>query len=49
MVKAIKRGREDYMGFTWFEILDNKKSTGQQFSALNKDHAIEMFNQSNKK
>jgi len=43
MVKAIKRGSKDYMGFTWFEIFKNDVTTGTQFNATSKKHAIAMY------
>ena len=45
MIKAIQRSSKDYMGFTWFEIYKNNKTTGNSFNALDKEHAIRMHNQ----
>ena len=45
MLKAVKRGEIDYMGFTWFEVFKNGVTTGKQCNALDGDHAIRMFNQ----
>jgi hypothetical protein len=45
MIKAVKKSGKDYMGFTWFEIFKNSKTTGNQFKALNKEHAIKMYEQ----
>jgi len=45
MYKAIKKSKEDYMGFTWFEIFKNGKTTGNSYSALDEAHAIRMHKQ----
>jgi len=42
---AEQRSGQDYMGFTWFEIFKNGKSTGNSFNALNEAHAIRMYKQ----
>ena len=42
---AEQRSGKDFMGFTWFEIFKNGKSTGNSFNALDETHAIRMFNQ----
>jgi hypothetical protein len=42
---VLKRSPYDYMGYAWFEIFINAKPTGTQFHALDKDHAVEMYNQ----
>ena len=42
---AEPRSGEDHMGFTWFEVFKNGKTTGNQYNALDEDHAIRMFNQ----
>jgi hypothetical protein len=47
MIKAIQRSSKDYMGFTWFEIYKNNKTTGNSFNALDKEHAVRMYNQLN--
>jgi hypothetical protein len=44
-LKAVARSGKDYMGFTWFEIFKNGISTGNQYNAIDKDHAIRMYNQ----
>jgi len=48
MFTAVKRSREDFMGFTRFEIFENGKSTGNSYKALDAEHAIEIHNQLNK-
>ena len=45
MIEVVKKGRKDYMGFTWFEIFKNSKTTGNKFKALNEEHAIKMYEQ----
>jgi hypothetical protein len=45
MFTAIKKSGRDYMGFTWFEVFKNGKTTGNTFHALDKEHAIEMYKQ----
>ena len=45
MPKAIKKSKADYMGFTWFEIFKNGKTTGLSYNALDEAHAIRMHNQ----
>jgi|DEB0MinimDraft_6_1074348.scaffolds.fasta_scaffold89237_5 hypothetical protein len=45
MLTAVGRSGQDYMGFTWYEIFKNGKSTGNSFNALNTDHAIRMYKQ----
>jgi len=45
MLKAVERSGQDHMGFIWFEIFKNGKSTGNSFNALDEAHAIRMFNQ----
>jgi hypothetical protein len=42
---VLKRSPYNYMGRAWFEIFINAKSTGTQVHALDKDHAVEMYNQ----
>ena len=34
---------QDGMGFAWFEIFKDGKSTGKSFSASNKEDAIKMY------
>ena len=36
---------EDYMGFTWFEVFKNGKTTGNSYNALDEEHAIAMHKQ----
>ena len=48
MLTAIKRREEGYIGFTWFEVFKNGKTTGYQYDALNEEHAIRMYKQTNK-
>ena len=45
MLTAIQKSGKDYMGFIWFEIFKNGKTTGNSFNALDKEHAIRMFKQ----
>jgi hypothetical protein len=45
MLTAVGRSGQDHMGFTWYEIFKNGKSTGNSFNALNADHAIRMYKQ----
>jgi hypothetical protein len=45
MYKAIQRSSEDYMGFTWFEIFKNGKTTGNSYNALDEEHAIAIHKQ----
>ena len=45
MLKAVKRGEIDYMGFTWFEVFKNGKPTGNSYNALDEAHAIRMHKQ----
>ena len=45
MITAEARSGKDYMGFTWFEVFKHGKSTGNQYNAIDKDHAIRMYNQ----
>ena len=39
---------KDYMGFTWFEVFKNGKTTGNSYNALDEEHAIAMHKQLNK-
>ena len=48
MLTAVERSNQDHMGFTWFEVFKNGKTTGNQYNALDENHAIRMFNQFNK-
>ena len=45
MYTAIQRSGKDFMGFTWFEIFKNGKTTGNSYNALDAKHAIEMHKQ----
>ena len=45
MYKAIQKSSKDFMGFTWFEILKNGKTTGNSYNALDEEHAIAMHKQ----
>lgn len=45
MLTAVERSGQDDMGFTWYEIFKNRKTTGNSFNALDEEHAIRMFNQ----
>jgi len=35
----------EYMGFTWFEVFKNGKTTGNSYNALDEAHAIRMYKQ----
>ena len=48
MFTAIKRSEGGNGGFTWFEVFKNGKTTGYQYDALNAEHAIRMYKQTNK-
>ena len=45
MFTAQEKSGQDYMGFTWYEIFKNGKSTGTSVNALDEDHAVRMYNQ----
>ena len=45
MLTVEQRSGEDDMGFTWFEVFKNGKTTGNSFNALDEAHAIRMYNQ----
>ena len=45
---AEQRSGKDHMGFIWFEIFKHGKTTGNSFNALDKAHAIRMYNQFSK-
>ena len=45
---AEQRSGQDHMGFTWFEVFKNGKTTGNQYNALDEDHAIAIHTQLNK-
>ena len=34
MYKAIQKSGKDFMGFTWFEIFKNGKTTGNSYNAF---------------
>ena len=44
MFTAVERSGQDYMGFTWFEVFKNGKTTGNSYNALDEEHAIAMHN-----
>jgi hypothetical protein len=48
MFTVEKRSGKDYMGFTWFEVFKNGKTTGNQYNALDEEHAIRMHKQLSK-
>ena len=48
MFTAVKRSGKDFMGFTWFEVFKNSKTTGNTYNALDKEHAIAIHTQFNK-
>tara|TARA_R110000803_G_scaffold169165_1_gene232189 strand:- start:438 stop:602 length:165 start_codon:yes stop_codon:yes gene_type:complete len=45
MVKIVKKGKEDYMGFMWFEIFKNNKTTNQYFHAVSEEHVMDMIDE----
>ncbi len=45
MLTAVERSGQDHMGFTWFEVFKNGKTTGNSYNALDKEHAIAMHTQ----
>jgi hypothetical protein len=45
MFTAVERSGQDHMGFTWFEVFKNGKTTGNSFNALDEAHAIRMYKQ----
>lgn len=45
MFTVVKKSGKDYMGFTWFEVFKNGKTTGNVFQALDGEHAIKMYKQ----
>tara|TARA_R100001440_G_scaffold73727_2_gene98499 strand:- start:5217 stop:5363 length:147 start_codon:yes stop_codon:yes gene_type:complete len=45
MIKAVQRSNKDYMGFMWFELYKNGKSTGNSINAQDKEHAVKIYNQ----
>jgi hypothetical protein len=48
MLTAVERSGEDYMGFTWFEVFKDGKTTGYQYNAFEAEHAIRMYQQFHK-
>ena len=42
MFTAVARSGKDDMGFTWYEIFKNGKTTGNSYNALDEEHAIVM-------
>jgi len=48
MLTAVETSGKDFMGFTWFEVLKNGKTTGNQYNALDEAHAIAIHTQLNK-
>ena len=48
MFTVRKKSGQDYMGFTWYEVLKNGESTGKSYNALNEEHAIRMYKQFHK-
>ena len=45
MFTAVERSGKDFMGFTWFEVFKNGKTTGNSYNALDEAHAIRMYKQ----
>jgi len=45
MFTAIEKSGKDYMGFIWFEVFKNGKTTWNSYNALNEEHAIKMHKQ----
>ena len=45
MFTAVERSGQDHMGFTWYEIFKNGKTTGNSYNALDEDHAIAIHTQ----
>ena len=48
MFTVEKRSEGGNGGFRWFEVFKNGKTTGYQYDALNEEHAIRMYKQTNK-
>lgn len=44
MITAVKKSKEDFMGFTWFEIFQDGKTTSKKYKAVDEEHAIAMHN-----
>lgn len=36
------KGKKSLTGFTWYEVFENGKSTGNSYNALDEAHAISM-------
>jgi len=45
MFTAVETSGKDFMGFTWFEIFKNGKTTGYAYNALDNEHAIAIHTQ----
>ena len=45
MLTVEQRSGKDYMGFIWFEVFKNGKTTGYSYNALDAEHAIAMHKQ----
>ena len=45
MYTVKKKSSKDYMGFIWFEVFKNGKTTGNSYNALDEEHAISMHKQ----
>ena len=45
MITAVERSEGGNVGFTWYEIFKNGKTTGYQYNALNNEHAITIHTQ----
>ena len=45
MFTVEQRSGKDYMGYTWFEVFKNGKTTGNSYNALDEEHAIAIHKQ----
>ena len=45
MFTAEQKSGKDFMGFMWFEIFKNGKTTGNSYNAIDEEHAIAMHKQ----
>ena len=45
MFTAVERSGKDFMGFTWYEVFKNGKTTGNSYNALDNEHAIAIHTQ----
>ena len=45
MFTAVETSGKDFMGFTWFEVFKNGKTTGYQYNALDSERAIAIHTQ----